>query len=403
MASPASSVGAPLLVVCGDDDFSVKQRSRQVFDLWCKELGGMDHEVVDAAVQNTGEALAALCRLREALDTLPFFGGSKVIWFQNCSFLGDDRTAKSNAVIESLLALSEHLKTFRWDGVRLLISAGRTDERRVFFKSLKKLGTIESFAAVTADDKDWAGAAESHALKILRATGKEISDEALAELVTRTGPNLRGLSSESEKLALYTGDRKAVTLEDVRAIVTRQKQAKAFALAESLGDRDLPKLLRTLDEELWEMRIDKKKSEIGLLYGLISKVRALLFLKELRNMGALKPVRDYGTFKTQLDRLPTADLPADKKFNPLASHPFVLFQAFRQTENYTSAELISAMDALLQCNRRLVSSDLDEALVLQQTLIGIVGLGAQNYSKIHLGKPHASVVQRRATSSAIDT
>lgn len=132
MASPAPSAGAPLLLVCGDDDFSVKQRSRQVFDLWCKELGGMDHEIVDASAQNTGEALAALSRLREGLDTLPFFGGSKVIWFQNCTFLGDDRTAKSNAVIESLLALSEHLKTFRWDGVRLLVSAGRTDERRVF-------------------------------------------------------------------------------------------------------------------------------------------------------------------------------------------------------------------------------------------------------------------------------
>lgn len=91
-------------------------------------------------------------------------------------------------------------------------------------------------------------------------------------------------------------------------------------------------------------------------------------------MDALKPARDYQAFKIQLDRLPTADLPADKKFNPLASHPFVLFQAFQQTENYTSDELISAMDALLQCNRKLVSSDLDETLVLQQTLTAIVGL-----------------------------
>lgn len=362
------------MLVYGDDDFSVKQRSRQLFDLWCKESGGMDHEIVDAAVQNTAEALTAVGRLREAMDTLPFFGGSKVIWFQNCSFLGDDRTAKSNAVIESLFALSEHLKLFLWEGVRLLISAGKPDERRVFFKSLKKLATLESFMALSADDKDWVGAAETHALKILRAAGKEISDEALAEVVTRTGPNLRALTSECEKLASYTGDRRAVTLEDVQVIVTRQKQAKAFALAESLGERDLPKLLRTLDEELWEMRVDKKKSEIGLLYGLISKARVLLFMKELRNMGALKPAHDYQGFKSQLDRLPATDLPADKKINPLALHPFVLFKAFRQTENYTAGELISAMDALLQCNLKLVSSDLDEALVLQQTLIKIVGL-----------------------------
>ena len=35
-------------------------------------------------------------------------------------------------------------------------------------------------------------------------------------------------------------------------------------------------------------------------------------------------------------------------------------------------ELVRAMDLLLQCNRRLVSSGLDEALVLQQTLVQIV-------------------------------
>jgi hypothetical protein len=31
------------------------------------------------------------------------------------------------------------------------------------------------------------------------------------------------------------------------------------------------------------------------------------------------------------------------------------------------------MDLLLQCNQRLVSSNLDESLVLQQTLVQIVG------------------------------
>ena len=38
------------------------------------------------------------------------------------------------------------------------------------------------------------------------------------------------------------------------AVCTRNKMARAFALGDALGDRDLPRLLRRLDEELWEVK-----------------------------------------------------------------------------------------------------------------------------------------------------
>jgi DNA polymerase-3 subunit delta len=375
----AAANSAPLLLVCGDDDFTVKQKARAYFDQWSAELGGMDHEIVDATAGNSGEALNRIGRLREALNTLPFFGGAKAVWFRDCNFLGEDRTSASAAVTEELTQLADELKAFRWDGVRLLISGSKPDKRRSFYKSVEKLGSVESFNALSSDDKDWAGKAESEALRLFRAGNKDIADNALAELVTRVGPNLRALANEVEKLSLYIGARPEVLLADVQTMTTPQKLAKAFALGEALGERDLAKLLRVLDQELWEIRtgVDKKKSEIGLLYGLISKVRALLMLRELRDQGLLKPARDYNSFKAQLDRLPTTSLPDDKRFNPLAGHPFVLFQAARQAENYTVPELIRAMDTLLGANVKLVSSGLDEAMVLQQSLVEIVGLAVK--------------------------
>jgi len=374
--SAPSTATAPVFLVCGDDDFSVKQRARKIYEDWCAELGGMDHEVVDGSALNSSEALQKVGRLLEALNTLPFFGGAKAVWFQNCSFLGEDRTGGSAAVTAALADLAETLKNFRWQGVRLLISATKPDKRRVFYKTVEKLGTVETFVALSQDDKDWAGKAESEALRLLRESAREIDDAALSELVNRTGPNLRLLASEVEKLVLFTTGRPAITVDDVARIVSRQKHARAFALAEALGDRDLPKLLRTLDEELWEIRTgtDKKKSEIGLLYGLISKVRTLLILQELVRLGTLKPARDYNTFKAQLDRIPVSSLPADRRFNPLAGHPFVLFQAMKQAGNYRIEELVAAMATLLDANRKLVGSDLDEAMVLQQAVVSIIGL-----------------------------
>ncbi|HKX61999.1 MAG TPA: DNA polymerase III subunit delta [Verrucomicrobiae bacterium] len=375
MARPAaavSSVPAPVCLIQGDDDFAVKQRARQLFQQWSEELGGMDHETIDAQVNNAGEALRAVGRLREALQTLPFFGSGKVVWLQNCNFLGDDRTASSEAVGEALADLAQTLKAFPWQNVRLIISAGKVDKRKTFFKTIEKLGNVEAFEAWSIDDKDWATQAELAAAKAIRARKKNISDDALAELVQNVGPHNQQLANEIEKLCLYAGERADLTVDDVNAIVTRNKQARSFALAEALGDRSLQRVLRCLDQELWELQFDKKKSTIGLLYGLISKVRGMLLLKEMIREGWIKADADYNRFKTQLERVPAEKLPEDKKFNPLSMHPYMLHKSLPQTRNYTTAELVRAMEVLLVCNQRLVSSSLDDALVLQQTLVRII-------------------------------
>jgi DNA polymerase-3 subunit delta len=369
MVTPVSKHPAPLALVCGEDDFAVKQRAKQIY---LEALGGMDHEIIDAAVSHSGEALKALAKLREALQTLPFFGSGKVIWLKNCNFLSDERAATKD-VTESLAGLAEELKEFSWQNVRLLISAGKVDKRKVFYKALDKLGTVESFAGWSVDDRDWADQAEAWARKGLRARQKEISDEALAEFINRVGPNARQLDNEIEKVALYVGDRKEIEFEDVATICTRNKTARAFALGDALGDRDLPRVLARLDEALWEVKLDPQMSEIGLLYGLISKVRAMLLLKEMLREGWVKPDMDYSRFKAQLERVPTDQLPEDRRFNPLAINPYVLYKALPQVKRYTEAELIRAMDLLFQCNLRLVSSSLDESLVLQQALVQIVG------------------------------
>jgi DNA polymerase III delta subunit len=182
------------------------------------------------------------------------------------------------------------------------------------------------------------------------------------------------MANEVEKLCLYVGDRPHITAADVATICTRNKTARAFALGDALGDRNLPELLQRLDEELWGVQLDRAKSEIGLVHGLISKVRAMILAREMVREGWVRADANYGRFKEQLERLPADQLPADKRFNPQALHPFVLHRALQQSRNYTTAELVRAMQTLLECLRRLVSSNLEESLVLQQALTRIVGL-----------------------------
>ena len=370
MARPGTTPHLALLF--GEDDFAVKTRARGLFDQWSRELGGMDHEIIDAQVGGSGDALRSIGKLREAINTLPFFGGGKSIWWQSCNFLADDRTSASLAVVESCAELAAELAKFPWGNVRLVISAAKVDKRRTFFKTLSKAGTTEEFAS-WSDDDQWAERAEDAALTALKERGKDISPNALAFLVSSIGPQPRQLASEVEKLSLYVGARPRVEEADVAAITTRNKQARAFALAEAVAERNLPKALRCLDEEMWEMKFDKDKSEFGLLAGLISKIRSLIGVSELLRLKLLRPEQDWRRYTAQLQQIDPARLPEDRRFNPAAQHPFALHKSISQVRHYKPAELVRAMELLLSCNQRLIFSNLDARLVLQQTMVDIIG------------------------------
>src|SRR6188768_247370 len=106
-AADKAKAAVPLFLIFGDDDFAVKGRARQLFEECSRDAGGFDNEIISGTAGNSSEALDAIGKLREAMQTLPFFGGQKVIWFQNCNFLGEERTATSQAVTEALAQISE--------------------------------------------------------------------------------------------------------------------------------------------------------------------------------------------------------------------------------------------------------------------------------------------------------
>lgn len=375
MSEPAGS--APFVLIWGDDDFAVQRRARQVFDQWLKASPGGDEEILDAGAANSEEALKALRRLREALQTLPFFGGTKSIWFRACNFFGEDRVSEAQAVVEGVADLAKDLAGFQWTGVRLLVSAGKIDRRRGFYRSVEKLAEVEHFPGLSGEDRDWRDKAETLAAGELRALGRRPDGEALAALIEQVGPNARLLSAEAQKLASYVGDRESVTVADVDAIVTRGRHARAFALGDALGERQLAKALRHLDEELWAMHSDRQKSEIGLLYTLIGKVRAMLLVKEMIREGMVRLSPDYRAFAAQLKNLPADRLPSDRRYNPADINAYVLFRAAQHAANYTREELVNAMDQLLRCNLQLVRGSQDGGFVLQIALTRILGGGGR--------------------------
>ncbi len=363
----------PLCLVFGDEDFLVRDRASQIYEEWCAEAGGEDHQIIDGTVRNAAEALEALAKLNEAVQTLPFFGGAKVVWLRGANFLGDERTASSRDVTDRLNGLAKGWETFDWQGVRVLISCGKVDKRKAFFKSAKKIAAVEDLSIA---DKERGSRAALIVRQRLAELGKKIAPHVADELILLAGSDLQQLHTEADKLAAYVGEREEVMRQDVHEIATRTRQAQGFALADALGERNLPKLLRVLDEELWVVKLDAKKSPIALLYGLITKVRTMIFLKEMLRLKWIRTGGGYQQFKSQLEAIQDDRLPDERKFNPKAMHPYMLFNALGHARQYSEGELTQAMDILLRCNRQLVSSSTDDTLILQQALVQIVNKAA---------------------------
>jgi len=376
--SEASVTKQSIFLVHGEDEFGVKTRAKQIFEGWTSDPG-TEREVFDGTASNASEALKAIANFVAALQTFPFFGSSKAVWLQDCNFLADDRTASSSAVTAALVDLANFFKSTPLSGVRVLITAAKVDKRKTFYKTLEKLGTVETLAGWSIDDRDWASKAEQRTRQKLQELGKSMQGEALGELVFRVGTNPRTLVQELEKLAIYSGEKPEITRDAVVTMVSRNKQARSFALAEAVGNRESGPMLRCLDEEFSEIDFTAK-SEIGILYAVISKIRLLLLLSEAVRLRWLSPSGGTDQVKVQLGKIPADRFPRDKKFNLAAQHPFVVFQGLKQVRNFTQNELIQAMETLQKANLELISSNTDKLMVLQRALLSVVGAGAAKIS-----------------------
>src|SRR6266581_2698909 len=95
----AKPVVTKIYAVVGSDDVEVKQTAAELADkLKPAEAGDFGLEIIDGAADNADQAAARIRSTIEALRTLPFFGGEKLVWLKNANFLGDDQKARAAAV-----------------------------------------------------------------------------------------------------------------------------------------------------------------------------------------------------------------------------------------------------------------------------------------------------------------
>jgi DNA polymerase-3 subunit delta len=394
-----SAVSPKIYAVVGSDEAEVKRVAGELAtNLTPPGAGDFGLEMIDGAADNAEQAAARIRSTIEALQTLPFFGSTKVVWLKNANFLGDDQKARSAAVQSALEELSELLDRGFGSETTFLISAAEVDKRRGFYKALVKRAELQVFDRLDSGRAGW----EEEATDIVRLRAKkrklQFDDDALDLFVLLTGGDTRQIENELEKIDTYCSTgfqpvRRAgvssadsqlagkmpsgptakmavprITIDLVRELVPLSRAGIIFELSNALAVRDL-ELALTLVRRL----LDQGESAIGiLLAAIMPTIRNLLLAKDLMERHGLPRPHSPFQFISAINRLQskaTEHLPRKKDGSINA---YALGIAAQHAHHFNTNQLIDAMRACLTANVQLVTTQLDHELILTEVVVKLL-------------------------------
>src|SRR5271167_4616915 len=207
-------------------------------------------------------------------------------------------------------------------------------------ETLGEYCTVLEFARVDEGD------AVKWAIETAGSEDVKLDNDAARELVDSLGGDMMMVANELEKLVLFVGDQKRITLGDVETLVLAAKQRSFYELTDAISARDRARALRVLDAIL--STADGEDAAIGHLYMLSRTFRQMLVILE-RN------VRDSRAL-WQAFRIP----------------PFAAEDIIRQARRYKSRrELTSAIRRVARADLGLRSSPPSKRLVLENLVLDL--------------------------------
>src|SRR5947208_4201212 len=366
----ARTAAANIYAVVGSDEAEVKRVAVELAQkLTPRDAGAFRLGSVNAAAGNAGQAAARIRSTIEALQTLPFFGSTKVVWLKNANFLGDNAIGRAASVQSVLEELSDLLESGLGSELTFLVSATEVDKRRGFYKTLVKRAEIQVFDRLDSGRSGW----EEEATEIVRRRAKkrklQFDEDALDLFVLLTGGDTRQIENELEKIDIFLGKDRAVHVDLVREIVPLSRAGVIFELSNALAIRDL-ELALTLVRRL----LDQGESAIGILFvAIVPTIRNLLLTKDLVKRHRLPRPQLPFQFISTINRLPaeaTEHLPRRKDGSINA---YALGIAAQHAHRFETTQLIAAMQACLEANLQLVTTQLDHELILTEVVVKLLG------------------------------
>lgn len=176
----------------------------------------------------------------------------------------------------------------------------------------------------------------------------KMEQDAARELVDALGADMMLVSRELEKLVLYVGEKKRITLGDVETMVLAAKQRSLYELTDAISAKDKTRALAVLEAMLSAGEGDDAAT--GHLYMLARTFRQMLIILE-------KNVRDTRTIWQAL-------------WQGFRVPPFAAEDIIRQARRYKSRrELTRALRLIARADVALRSNPPSKRIVLEQLVL----------------------------------
>ncbi len=362
-----------IIAFVGSDEAKLKEAAMKRFgQLVPPGQEDFGAEVIDGGAGNAEAAVRAIALTIGALQTLPFFGGDKVVWLKGATLFADSQTGKAGSVLEAADDLAAVLEAGLPEGVTFLLSAPGIDKRRGFYLKLKKLGQIEVSDRPDMGRDGWQENVAADVRRAARERGLQFDRDAMELFVMLAGDDAMQMGNELDKLQLFLSGREGtVDIAMVRTHVALTRAGVVFELGNCIARRDLAGALETIDRQLYQ-----GSNAIGILLAAVAPtVRRLLIAKELLEVHGLR-ASNYRGYETAIARLPaaaTAHLPR-KKDGGISCYP--IFLASSEAAGFSTDALRAGLSDCLQANRALVTSSLDPRLVLERLVVRLLAVRA---------------------------
>ena len=324
--------------------------------------------MIDGDCDTIDECVAAINATISAVQTVGFFGTTKVVWLRDASFFSDAEPGKFEDVKAKVAELTDEIKGGLLKGQHLVVSSTNVHRGKAFYKTCVAVGTVHEYNVPEKSRE-----AETHARDVAAAAfdsaGLKASPDIQQKFLARCGTDTRQITQEIEKLRCSLGARTQVTADDVRLLVSPSREAVGWDLIDAFATRNLGaaiQLLRQLTEQ--------RESAIGMLASLASRIRDLLGLRECMDRRWAR-IGGSGWQKTVEWSLPPEGdaLIASIGKDVRKQHPFRVFLLADQAQRFTVQELVRCQRLVVETHEAMVTGSVDDALLLETMLVRLMG------------------------------
>jgi DNA polymerase-3 subunit delta len=263
-----------LYILIGDDDFSLTRSLEEIK----RSIG--DQSLLLANTATLDGQQVTIDQLRTVCGTVPFLAEKRLVIIQG--LLGRFEPQGKPRQRKKIAPLTEKETAYKSfadclgnipESTVLVLIDGRIKSNNPLLKQLSAKAKVRSFPLLKNDKlRQWIreGVAKQ---------GASISPEAVDLLAKLVGGNLWIMSSEINKLALFTSGRR-IEVEDIRALVSSAQEANVFAMVDAILD-----FKAGVAEQLLEQLLQIGASPAYLLVMLSRQVRLIVQARELRRLG----------------------------------------------------------------------------------------------------------------------